>query len=391
MNNKLLLFLLCFFPVSGFPQGPLTPPAAPTPTMKTLDQVEPRKPINATNTPGDANSVFKITTSGSYYLTGNVTGVSGKNGISIAASNVTIDLKGFTLGGVGSSLDGVHVESGNTRLTVRNGTITSWGGDGVDEIDGGATDGIYENIRATGNSADGLRLNEKCVVTACKLDHNSGSGMSCGGRATIKNCTANDNVLLGFYFGAGSILDSIASSNGGNGIESFDEPVLIKNCVVFESGDTGIRSGGGGKIADCISRLNNFAGIDTGYYATVTNCTVKNNGIGIFVGGFSQIVGNMGEGNGDGISTYDDQNVIDGNQMANGGTGIHVMSGSIHNLIIRNRVSHDPANPATNYDIAADNHYGPIVDLTGTGTPAVSGSSAADTTTTSHPWANFSF
>lgn len=359
--------------------------------MKTLDQVEPRKPINATNTPGDVNSFFRITTSGSYYLTGNVTGVSGKNGVSIAANDVTIDLKGFTLRGVGSSLDGVHVESGNTRLTVRNGTISGWGGDGVDEIDGGATDGIYQNIHATVNGADGLRLNEKCVVTACKLDHNSGSGMSCGGRATIKDCTSNDNVLLGFYFGAGSILDSVASSNGSLGIQSFDEPVLIKNCVVFGSGDTGIRSDGGGKIVDCISRLNSFAGIDTGYYATVSNCTVKNNPIGIFVGGFSQIAGNMGEGNGDGIATYDDQNVIDGNQMANGGTGIHVLANSIHNLIIRNRVSHDPAFPATSYDIPADNRYGPIVDLTGVGTPAVSGNTAADTTTTSHPWANFVF
>ena len=77
-------------------QGPLTPPGAPAPTMKTLDQIEPRIAINATNTPGDASSLFRIAQPGSYYLTGNITGVAGKDGIEIASSNVTIDLMGFT-------------------------------------------------------------------------------------------------------------------------------------------------------------------------------------------------------------------------------------------------------------------------------------------------------
>src|SRR5678815_1587099 len=81
-------------------QGPLTPPGAPAPTMKTLDQVEPRVAINATNTPGDDDSLFKITQPGSYYLTGNITGVAGKHGIEIAASGVTLDLNGFDLVGV---------------------------------------------------------------------------------------------------------------------------------------------------------------------------------------------------------------------------------------------------------------------------------------------------
>jgi len=59
--------------------GDLNPPPGPVaPTMKSLSEVEPRIAINATNTPGDADSLFKITQPGSYYLTGNITGVAGK-------------------------------------------------------------------------------------------------------------------------------------------------------------------------------------------------------------------------------------------------------------------------------------------------------------------------
>ena len=80
--------------------GPLDPPAGPVaPTYKTLTEVEPRIAINAANTPGDADSLFKITQPGSYYLTGNITGVVGRHGIEIAVPangpSVTIDLMGY--------------------------------------------------------------------------------------------------------------------------------------------------------------------------------------------------------------------------------------------------------------------------------------------------------
>jgi len=84
-----LIFGLSASPI--FAQGSLTPPGAPTPTMKTLDQVEARQIVNATNTPGDGTNQFIISAPGSYYLTGNITGVSAKNGIVINADDVTLD------------------------------------------------------------------------------------------------------------------------------------------------------------------------------------------------------------------------------------------------------------------------------------------------------------
>src|SRR5262245_4148731 len=73
---------------SCYGQGNLNPPGSPNPTMKSLDQVEARTIVNSNNTPGDAFSVFKITNSGAYYLTANITGGLGMHGITIAAQNV---------------------------------------------------------------------------------------------------------------------------------------------------------------------------------------------------------------------------------------------------------------------------------------------------------------
>src|SRR5262245_41804718 len=87
--------------------GPLDPPSGPVaPTMKPLDQVEPRTAINAVNTPGDATAVFRITQPGSYYLTGNVAGVLNRSGIAVSAADVTIDLNGFAVLGAPGSLAG---------------------------------------------------------------------------------------------------------------------------------------------------------------------------------------------------------------------------------------------------------------------------------------------
>ncbi len=81
--------------------GPIDPPAGPIiPTGKPLTEVEPRIAISSTNTPGDADSMFKITQPGSYYLTSSITGVIGRHGIKVAASGVTIDLNGFIMRGL---------------------------------------------------------------------------------------------------------------------------------------------------------------------------------------------------------------------------------------------------------------------------------------------------
>ena len=56
------------------------PPAPPAPTQSAI---EPRTALTSVSAPGDATSLFVISIPGSYYLTGNIVGVSGKHGITI--------------------------------------------------------------------------------------------------------------------------------------------------------------------------------------------------------------------------------------------------------------------------------------------------------------------
>ncbi|MEL6329076.1 MAG: hypothetical protein AAFR38_05405 [Planctomycetota bacterium] len=81
----------------------------------------PRTEINAVNTPGDADSTFKITRPGSYYLAADVIVEAGFTGIEIAASDVSIDLNGFAIRGFfGSGENGIAPDA-NSRTDTFNG------------------------------------------------------------------------------------------------------------------------------------------------------------------------------------------------------------------------------------------------------------------------------
>ncbi len=74
---------------------------------------------------------FTISNPGCYVLTSNLTGVSGQPGIVIDADHVTLDLNGFALIGVAGSTDGVKMLGIHENIEVRSGTVTDWGGGGV--------------------------------------------------------------------------------------------------------------------------------------------------------------------------------------------------------------------------------------------------------------------
>jgi len=71
---------------------------------------------------------YPITEPGFYYLTRNLTASAAGPGITITASDVTLDLNGFVLTGLGAD-DGILV--GSHGVVIRNGSIVNWA-EGID-------------------------------------------------------------------------------------------------------------------------------------------------------------------------------------------------------------------------------------------------------------------
>ncbi|MCO5053414.1 MAG: hypothetical protein M9920_14085 [Verrucomicrobiae bacterium] len=170
-------------------QGSLTPPGAPAPTMKTLDQIEARTPVDAAHTSGDSLSLFIIRTPGAYYLTTNIVGVANQRGIEIRANNVTLDLNGFTLMGVSNAASGILVVDTCTNVTIRNGMLSGWG-NGFHAIRGLGQNLTLERLSVIGNSF-GLMSSGGDIIRDCLVSGNQRDGIDVFGSHSL---VANNNV-----------------------------------------------------------------------------------------------------------------------------------------------------------------------------------------------------
>ena len=136
-----IAFLTSMYVVKA--QGPLAPPSAPAPTMKTLEQVEPRIPISS--------APMSISNAGSYYLTTNLTGT-----VTFAASDVTLDLMGFSI--ISAAGNGIAQSGTRSNLLVRNGVLSA-PQNGIDfSLSSSNAKGTIENLRVYGCTAFGIAV-----------------------------------------------------------------------------------------------------------------------------------------------------------------------------------------------------------------------------------------
>ena len=310
--------------------GNLEPPAAPAPTMKTLDEIEPRTAIGPETTPGDTESTFKITQSGSYYLAGNVTGESGKSGIVVDADNVSIDLNGFTLKGVPGSLDGIR-PSGSTHynLTVINGIVSNWGGSGITTYAPGFPFGIsilysrIEGIIASDNGGTGIQAAYGSLVRSCIARDNGAVGIAMSNNSgIIEQSAAISNGGDGFSVADGATMVNCNSLyNGGVGITCYNSGHTIIGCTVLNNTGGGINAASATIIKDCVFRSN------TNYAIQITfNCFITGN----------EIVGNQGSGILGASLAGQGRSRIEGNNIcANTAAGID-LSNNPGNFIYKN-------------------------------------------------------
>jgi parallel beta-helix repeat protein len=354
--------------------GPLDPPAGPvTSTYKTLTEVEPRTAVNATNTPGDADSLFKITQPGSYYLTGNITGVVGRHGIEIAASGVTLDLNGFDLVGVAGSLDGVRSSvSSLTNLTVRDGSVRSWGGHGVQLTFSSNAGGRVHAVLSSGNGGVGILVGDATVVTECSSLNNVGTGINTGSVCIVTGCSSHNNAGTGISTGGGStVIDCSLSNNAGTGI-SVASGSTVSRCTVLASGEFGIGTSSSCSVLDCTVRASTRDGI---------RCA----GSGSQIRGNDCALNGINAGDGAGIVVVSIENKIEGNHCSSNDRGIDVQAAG--NFIVRNTC----ADNTVEWVIVANNVYGPIINRSAPASPAVNGPAAASTLSSTDPNANFTY
>jgi parallel beta-helix repeat protein len=412
--------------------GPLDPPASPVSTAGP----EPRIEINATNTPGDDNSLFRITEPGSYYLASSVSGETAKHGIEIASDNVTIDLMGFEVRGGPGSFSGVTIDglvpTSLQGISVRNGTASGWGIDGFDlNLSIGA---VLQNLQSHDNGRNGIWAGNSSTVENCTASTNGQSGIETRGLSTVRNCTTRSNesgfsvgdlsvvqgctaglhTFTGFFGSARSLFSQCTSTNNtGGGFRTESRGVFVE-CVSTGTQGDGIASGAGGFIDRCTVMSSGSIGISAGSDSVVSQCRVlsglddainvganstvsqcvatDNNGDGIQLSAGSTAINNTCTDNGDGVTlgagirVTGTGNVVESNTLRANRLGITVPGMS--NIIIRNRCQD---NTVLNFDIGINNYYGPVIDRVGVSTGFASGNSALGTLTTTDPNANFAY
>jgi Right handed beta helix region len=161
---------------------------------------------------------YKITTPGSYKLSGNLAASSSV--ISIIADNVTLDLNGFTLSctscGVNSfSIVGINSTGQSTRIL--NGTVMGFPGGGTtfnNDL------GVVDHVAMLGNGVGVQQEN---------------------GSLTVTNSTVigNESTAQGIVSGASGVLmvaNSQISNNGGDGITIRSSGLVTASSVVGNLG-----------------------------------------------------------------------------------------------------------------------------------------------------------
>ncbi len=379
---------------------------------------------------------------------------SGGSAIRVATNADRCTIKDGAIGASGSPGFAYGVEAVNAAPNLpRAGALLRLSAFGCTSAGLSAGDGWnVEGCIAHGNSGfAGINAGKGSTIVNCTAYSNvaTDGGISGGDGATLVNCTAFGNTGRGIYPGSGStVINSTARENTGNGFGANFFGVTYAHCTARLNGGNGIETGPGSTLTDCTAQENSGAygilagsgsslknctssrntsglassggffvsassvigctasdntntlvsstrgvGIRAGTGSTVKDCTAEGNaGDGITVTANSLVIANTANGNGAGtgtgagIHTTSSDNRIEGNNVTDNDRGIEI--GSSGSLILRNSASGN----TTNYDIAASNNYGVILDVTATAAPAVNGNSATGTlTTTTNPWANFSY
>ncbi len=330
--------------------GNLDPPVGPIgSTMKDLDTVEPRVPVQSLA--GSPEALFVIDQPGSYYLTGDIIGDAGnpddlfKHGIEIRASHVTLDLSGFSIIGLPAShADGIRISDAAwpdrfENITIRNGAIRGWA-EGYGII-GFTNISRFDELRVTDNFAGGIEVfTDNALITRCVVAQSGESGLVGGAGAVVSECIVDD-AHTGITVGDAAVVAQCS-------VRHCDQGVYVHSGVVVDSAirnmeDHGIVAQSAVHVAGCVITDCAQQGIRLTRGANVVGNVLQNNSVGIYVR----------------PTAGPEPNRIDGNNLLGNGVGIDV--NALGNFIVGNSFN----NNTVSHDIDLGNSLGQVINVTG--------------------------
>jgi parallel beta-helix repeat protein len=193
-----------------------------------------------------------------------------QDGLIIGADNVTIDLNGHTIDGPGTtdtSWDGIDNGAGHDGVTILNGTLQDFGGDGV-YLDGGARGNRLANLVLTDNGI-GVEVFRSAnnAVKALTIVGNHVEGIVVNSslqtvisRSTLANVDAENEVLL---FGATDTL--IEGNHIGGGVSAGIQSLVGRHDEIKKNVFTGDGTSAVGAFMDSAESLiakNDITGFD---------------------------------------------------------------------------------------------------------------------------------
>lgn len=312
--------------------GELEPPGPPSATGRTLQEIEPRTPIDSLET--DYKGTYVITEPGSYYLTADIQQVTNEDAIAIQSSHVAIDLMGYSLIGISGSGYGIRVIAPFSfeNVTIRNGFVRGWGDDGI-ELET-VTNVLIEDVHVS-----------NCGDTGIKI-----------GTGIIKDCETVNNTS-GIDIKGGSIIRCFVAGNSTEGVVLRGDQTGLMREVVATLNRTGVASfGAGWLIQDSVFSHNQLDGAQLYANNIVTNCRFVGNGTLYPNGSGVDLTGGGG-------------NVVDGNVITGNDIGVEAII-NLGEIVMRNVVKGNTAS----FSGTTGNHFAPLESLA----------------TSTNPWANIS-
>jgi hypothetical protein len=215
--------------------------------------------------PASPTSEIVISQPGSYILTGNkfspfgieTQNLSLRSAIRIDASNVVLDLGGYTIGyplltctgttppiacsvpTAGSAannkiLAGVSVNPSATNVTIRNGNIQGTWNHGIDC----GTACTIDNVNVRLSNGFGIKTGARAQVQNVAIEQTAGYALQVSSQSLVKNVRANTGNGYGIWASTDANIEDVVINNFGETGIATSMGSSIHNCVVARTGIT---------------------------------------------------------------------------------------------------------------------------------------------------------